>query len=183
MLLRFHRAGCRIEHHAHQDVRAKGSRGLSRARPEGLDLDRAGRQQDHAVDADHASSRTASGRPTASRSSTPTSTAARSRCAASRRWAARRSIRMPSSSTGCLSRMPTGSARKGKGFSLHPAQPEPRAPAGRGRGDRDRPGRAAPGGEIRARAHRVRPARSARTRASSIRSPSAGWRWRRPGRW
>ena len=47
--------------------------------------------------------------------------------------------------------------RRGQGLLVHPAQPEPGAPAGRRRGDRDRPGRAAPRREVRARARRVRP--------------------------
>ena len=54
---------------------AEGRRRLRRQRPEGVDLDRAGGQQDHAADAHDAATRTARARPTASRSSTPTSTA------------------------------------------------------------------------------------------------------------
>ena len=50
MRLRLHRAGRRPQHDAHQDLRRKGSGRLCRARAEGLDLDRAGRQQDHAAD-------------------------------------------------------------------------------------------------------------------------------------
>ena len=52
MLLRFHRAGCRAQHHPYQDIRAEGSRRLRRSWSEGLDIDRSGREQDHVADAD-----------------------------------------------------------------------------------------------------------------------------------
>jgi hypothetical protein len=42
VLLRLHRAGRGPQHHAHQDLRREGAGRLHGARPEGLDLDRAG---------------------------------------------------------------------------------------------------------------------------------------------
>ena len=50
MRLRLHRARRRPQHDAHQDFRREGEGRIRRARAEGLDLDRAGRQQDHAAD-------------------------------------------------------------------------------------------------------------------------------------
>ena len=53
MRVRLHRARRRPQHDADQDLRREGPRRLSRARTESLDLDGAGRQQDHAADAHH----------------------------------------------------------------------------------------------------------------------------------
>ena len=120
----------------------RAPRRLRRPRQEDLDHDGAGRRQD-AADHPHDARRRCK-RPTdGCRSSTPTSTAARSRCARSRRWAARRSTPTRCSSTGCSCRR--GPHRRGgQGLPLPAARPEPRAHPDRGRGDRHRPGRAAP---------------------------------------
>ena len=131
---------------------------LYRARPEGVDVDGAGRQQDHAADAHHALRGRAGVRPTASPSSTPTSIAPRSRCAGSRRWAARRSIPTPSSSTDCSFRRRIGSARKARDSATFSTASIPERVLIGDRGDRHRPGRTAPGRQICPRARRVRPA-------------------------
>ncbi len=54
ILLRRHRAEHRTEHHAAEDPRGAPGRQIHRQRPEGLDLHRAGRQQDFAAGAHHA---------------------------------------------------------------------------------------------------------------------------------
>ena len=54
ILLRRHRAQYRTQHHAAEDPRGAKGRQLRRQRPEGLDLDRAGRRQDPAAGAHHA---------------------------------------------------------------------------------------------------------------------------------
>ena len=152
---------------------AKGGRRLHRQRPEGVDLDGAGRQQDHAADAHDAvrGLRTADRRHHAS--STPTSTARRSRSAGSPRWAARRSTRSH------LHRRPVRAGRGpdrrgGQGLLLHPAQPQSGA-------DPDRRRRRSASARTRCAARPATPGsgscstgRSARTRGSSIRWPSDG---------
>ncbi len=54
ILLRRHRAQYRPQHHAAQNPRGAEGRQIRRQRPEGLDLHRAGRQQDPAAGAHHA---------------------------------------------------------------------------------------------------------------------------------
>ena len=156
MLLRFHRAGRRAEHHAHQDLRRKGARRLPRARTEGLDLDRAGRQQDHAADAHHQ----VRGLQTADRRhhhllhrsrSFEDRSPPHSEDGPQGRGLQRHLHRRPVHSGSGPHR------RGGQGLLLHPAQPQSRADPDRGRGDRHRPGRAAPRHALRARTHRVRP--------------------------
>ena len=159
---------------AHQDLRREGPGRLPRARPEGLDLDRAGRQQDHAADPHHAARGLPPARPTASRSSTPTSTAPKievRRIPKMGRKAVdfeRHLHRRPVRARGRPHR------RGGQGLRLHPAQPQPRARADRRRGDRHRPGRAAPRGRATRASASCSTGRSARTRASSIRWRSDG---------
>ena len=70
--------------------------------------------------------------------------------------------------------------RRGPRLRVPAPQPQPRAHPGRRRGGRPRPQRARPRRQVRARAHRVRPARSARTSRSSTRSPRAGCSSRPP---
>ena len=108
---------------------------------------------------------------------------ATSRCARSTRWAARRSTPTSCSSTACRCRVEDRIGEEGRGFEyiLHGMNPERILIAAEAVGI----GRAALAARraIRQGAHRVRPARSARTRRSSIRSPSAGWSSRRPTSW
>ena len=128
---------------------AEGSRRLCRSRPEGLDLDRAGRQQDHAADPHHHDTRTARGRPTASRSSTPISTATK--------IDVRRIPKMGRKAVDSNAIFIDGLfvpeedriGEEGKGFSyiLHSLNPE-RILIAR-RGDRHRPGRASPRDALR----------------------------------
>ena len=73
--------------------------------------------------------------------------------------------------------------RGGQGLLLHPAQPQSRAHPDRRRGDRHRPGCAAPGRANTRGSAWCSTGRSARTRASSIRWPRTGCIWSRPGRW
>ena len=161
----------------------KVARRLPRSRPEGLDLDRAGRQQDHAADPHHQAMRIARGRPTASPSSTPISTAPRSRSAGSPRWAARRSIPMRSSSTACSSRMRTGSARRARASPTSCTASIRSASWSAAEAIGHRPGCAAPRHQICARARRVRPA----DRPEPGHPASAGGELdvsrSRPGRW
>ena len=139
-----------------QDLRAEGAGRLPRPRPEGLDLDRAGRQQDHAADANDQ---------------------IRGLRAADRRHhdllhrpRPLQDRRSPHSENGPqggrfqrhLHRRSVHSGlrphrRGGQGLFIYPAQPQSRAHPDRSRSDWDRSGCAAPRGKIRARARRVRP--------------------------
>ena len=101
-------------------------RPLRRQRPEGLDLDRAGRAQDPAAGAHHAAGGGAQADPRPQPVLHGFRPQAASRCARSRRWAARPSIPTSCSSRISRSRWRTASARKGKGFEyiLHGMNPE-----------------------------------------------------------
>ena len=96
-------------------------------------------------------------RPTASRSSTPTSTAARSTSANPEDGPQGGRFERSSSSTTCHpGRGPH--RRGGQGLPLHPAQPEPGAPAGRRRSHRASARTRCAAPRIRERTRRVRPA-------------------------
>ena len=156
----------------------RDGRPLRRARPQGVDLDRAARATRSCCSPAPRRSSNARGRPRACRCSTPTSTAPTSRCTRSARWAAPRSIRTRCSSTRSPFRSRIGSARRARASatsstaSIRSASSTP-------------PRRSASAG---ARSPKPRPtptsawcsaARSGRTRRSSIRWPRAGpscWR-------
>ena len=107
--------------------------------PEDLDLDRAGREQGadprahHAARAGQAPHRRAE--PVLHRPRPQP----RRRRARSTRWAATRSTSNELFFDGCRCRPTTASARKGKGFRLHPARHESGAHPDRRRGGRHRP--------------------------------------------
>ena len=141
VLLRGDRAQYRAQHHAAEDPRGAQGRQVHRQRPEGLDLDRAGRQQDPAAGAHHAAGR---GEEPDAR---PEPVLHRLRQAARRRARDRedgpqarrlqrivlREFRDPG----------RGPPRRGRPrLRIHPARHESRAHPDRGRSGRARPGRA-----------------------------------------
>ena len=150
---------------------AEGAPGrLPRHGPEGVDHHRAGRRQDPAAHPHHPLERRARGRPTASRCSTPTSTAPRSRSARIPKMG-RKAVDFNTVFIDDLF-VPDEDriGEEGRGFTLYPRQPQPRAHSHRHRSHRHRPGCAATAPPSTPASAWCSAVRSARTRASSIRS-------------
>ena len=158
----------------------RGARGrpLRRARPEGLDQHRAGRQQDPAAGAHHARSRNARA-PRASASSTPTSTASKVEVREIEKLGRKCVDSNQVFIDGLRIPVEDRVGEEGKGFSYILHGLNPGAHPDRRRGGRPGPRRAEARRQLRQRARRLRPARSARTRASSIRWRAPGWNSRR----